>query len=140
MSWECHRCRTVHSDTTPSCWCAPPTSTGTSTEIWTSPLYPNVQIKLEPSNKGTAVDFAEKYYREQEIAAGLRSKAMESKTLLDESMSLLDESRSLLRESRARLWGPEGGIIPRENRSLVGRIGEFLGMHDRRRGGWEEKE
>ena len=38
MSWDCHRCRTVHADTTPSCWCAPSTSTGTSTEIWTAPL------------------------------------------------------------------------------------------------------
>jgi len=33
MSWECHRCGAVLSDTTPSCWCPPPTSTGTSTEM-----------------------------------------------------------------------------------------------------------
>lgn len=33
MSWECPRCRTIHSDLTPSCNCPPPTVTTTSTVV-----------------------------------------------------------------------------------------------------------
>lgn len=31
MSWECHRCGTVHADWSNSCWCRPPSVSSTCT-------------------------------------------------------------------------------------------------------------